>query len=91
MVKKGKLSATAAGAAAAKLAALRAAAVRDGYDKEHGGVFEAGVPGQASGTGEGVAIIRKIRVQRMQRCCCCCFVRISFKRLPAYALARRLR
>jgi hypothetical protein len=58
MVKKGKLSATAAGAAAAKLAALRAAALRDGYDQEHGGVFEAGVPGQTPGSGEGKAMCK---------------------------------
>jgi hypothetical protein len=54
MTRKGKLGAPAAGAASAKLAALTAASLKDGYDREHGGVFESGAPGHAPGTGEGM-------------------------------------
>ncbi|KIZ07448.1 hypothetical protein MNEG_0497 [Monoraphidium neglectum] len=55
MTRKGKLGAPAAGAASAKLAALTAASLKDGYDREHGGVFESGAPGHAPGTGEGAS------------------------------------
>lgn len=50
---RGQLDAAAAGQALAKLLAVAARALREGYDGAHGGVYELGVPGKAPGEGQG--------------------------------------
>jgi hypothetical protein len=53
LVAAGRMAAPEAREAEAKLAAVAGRALEGGYDRKHGGVFEAGVPGLPPGEGEG--------------------------------------
>jgi len=55
LLSKGKLPAPAAAAFTAKLMAVAARAVQEGFDARRGGVYEAGVPGAAAGEGVGAS------------------------------------